>query len=167
MRLTDSEKNLQIRDFFFAQLVQLAHKDKDIVLLTADIGCWGINNFKEWYPDRFFNVGVAEQNMINIATGMALLGKKPFVVTITSFLLRCLEQIRVNICGMKLPIVIVGMGTGNDYWYDGMTHNLPNANLILGAIGLHVFTPTNHEETVYTCELAYKQKTPTYIGLKK
>ena len=80
--------------------------------------------FEKDLPDQFLNVGVSEQNMINVAAGLALAGKMVFCYSIASFAtMRCLEQIKVNICSMNLPVTIIGAGAGFSFGYDGPTHH--------------------------------------------
>ena len=100
-----------MRDAFNTELNKLAANDEHILLLTADIGFQVFDEFRENYPDRFYNVGVAESNMMGMATGLALSNKKPFVYTIIPFLtMRAFEQIRTDICIMNQSVKIVGVG---------------------------------------------------------
>lgn len=130
-----------MRDVFFDLLYERAKKDKDIVLLVVDLGAPSLDKFRDDLPQQFINVGISEQNAILVAAGMAVRGKKVFVYGITEFItLRCLEQIKLYVCGMNLPIVILGIGSGLSFSCDGMTHHsieqlsifrtLPNINIV-------------------------------------
>ncbi len=77
---------IDIRDAFFDEIYEIASKDKNIVLITNDMDIYSLRQFKEKYPDRFINIGVAEQNMVNVAAGLASCGKKVIIYGISSFL---------------------------------------------------------------------------------
>ena len=104
---------IDIRDAFFDEVSNIAKQDHTVVIVTNDMDVFSLRKFREEFPQRFIDVGVAEQNLINVASGLASTGKKVIVFGILSFLTtRCYEQIKLNICGMKLPVVIVGIGPG-------------------------------------------------------
>src|SRR3989338_1388709 len=116
--------NIDIRDAFFDELFEIAKDDSNVVFITADMGAQSLIRFKGSLSSQFINVGVAEQNMISIAAGLALVGKKVFVYTIIPFAtLRCYEQIRNDLCCMNLPVTIIGVGPGFCYASDGPTHH--------------------------------------------
>src|SRR5574344_1094395 len=105
-----------MRKTFINTLIGLAEKDKDIVLITPDMGFSVLEPFFEKFPDRAINCGIAEQNAISIASGLALMGKKPYVYTIIPFLIeRAYEQIRVDIAYMNTNVKLVGIGAGFTY----------------------------------------------------
>jgi transketolase len=113
-----------MRNAFAKELSAMAAADPRIVLLSGDIGNRLFDGFKEAFPSRFFNCGVAEANMMSVAAGMALSGLRPFVYTITPFLTtRCFEQIRVDLCYHEAPVTIVGVGAGLSYAALGGTHH--------------------------------------------
>jgi len=112
-----------MRNTFVCALEKAAEKDERIVLLTADMGYKLFNNFSNRFPGRFFNVGIAEANMISVAAGMAKEGLKPFVYSIAPFItLRCLEQIRNDLAYHNSNAIIVGVGAGLSYGFDGPSH---------------------------------------------
>src|SRR5262249_62407666 len=93
-------------------------------MLSGDIGNRLFDTFREKFPNRFYNCGVAEANMMSVAAGMALAGLRPIVYTITPFVTtRCLEQIRVDVCYHEAPVMIVGVGAGLSYASLGPTHH--------------------------------------------
>ena len=101
------------RDAIFQELYSIASRDPNVIVLTADTGALMFKEFKKTIPSQFYNVGVAEQNMMSVAAGLALTGKKVFVYAITNFAtLRCYDQIKIDICSMASPVTILGMGTG-------------------------------------------------------
>ena len=115
---------IDIRDAFFDEIYNYAVRDNDVVIITNDMDIFSLKKFKNDYPQRFINIGVAEQNMVNIAAGLASCGKKVLVYGILPFLIyRCFEQLKFNICSMNLPVVFVGVGPGLGFSYDGPTHH--------------------------------------------
>lgn len=111
---------MDTRNHFFKSLINKSKKDKRIILLTADLGHNFIEQYRDLFPDRFINVGIAEQNMIGLATGLTLMGWKPYCYTNAVFLnFKCIEQIRsAALQGIKLNVV--GAKSGG---FLGSTHN--------------------------------------------
>jgi len=117
--------NISQRDSFWNKVYDLAKTNKDIVVITADMGAPALDKFRRDLSSQFVNVGIAEQNAITLAAGMTLAGKKVFTYAIAPFItLRCLEQIRVEGAIMKIPITMVGVGAGFGYADSGPTHHL-------------------------------------------
>ena len=110
------------RDIFFNTLFPYFKKDEKIYVLYADIACEAIDQFREFAPNRCINIGIAEQNMIAVATGLSLEGFKVYCYTILSFYLRATEQIRILVNHMNLPIMMIGCGKDKGYLEDGYTH---------------------------------------------
>lgn len=112
-----------MRHAFVDSLVELAERDESVVLLTGDLGYSVLEPFAERHPERFFNVGVAEQNMIGLATGLASFGFKPFAYSIATFAsMRAYEFVRNGPVLHELPVRVVGVGDGFDYGPNGATH---------------------------------------------
>src|SRR6266566_4068220 len=112
-----------MRGTFAKTLAELADEDPRILLLTADLGYMALEPFSERFPDRFLNVGVAEQNMVGLATGLAEAGFLPFVYSIVTFAtLRPYEFIRNGPVMQQLPVRIVGVGGGLEYGNNGLSH---------------------------------------------
>ncbi len=110
------------RKQFVNYLIKKARKDKRIWLLTGDLGFGFLQSFAKEFPDRFINCGVIEQTMIGIACGLALMGKKPYVYSTSTFLIfRALEQIRNDIIHQGLDVTLVGT-VGPQYNFLGYTH---------------------------------------------
>lgn len=113
-----------MRDAFIEELLAIAEIDPRVWLLCGDLGYSVLEPFAEKFPDRYVNVGVAEQNMIGVAAGLALAGAVPFVYSIANFpVTRCLEQIRNDVCYHNLPVRIVAVGGGLTYASHGYTHH--------------------------------------------
>lgn len=113
-----------MRNAFVAALTKIAENDKDVILLTGDLGYGVFEDFEARFPKQYFNVGVAEQNMTGLATGLSLEGKKVVTYSIGNFpTLRCLEQIRNDACYHDANITIVASGGGFSYGSLGMSHH--------------------------------------------
>ncbi len=117
--------NITQRDAFWKKVYEQAQTNKDIVVISADMGAPSLDAFRRDMPSQFINVGIAEQQAISLAAGLAFEGKHPFVYAIAPFItLRCLEQIRVSCSIMNIPITVVGIGVGFGYDDSGPTHHL-------------------------------------------
>jgi len=158
-----------MRGAFVRQLSDLAERDPRIVLLTGDLGYLAIESFSDRHPDRFFNIGVAEQNMVGIATGLAEAGFLPFVYSIVTFAtLRPYEFIRNGPVLHQLPVRIVGVGGGLEYGHNGPTHfGLEDVGVLRVQPGMTVITPADHEQTVSCLNATYDAPGPVYYRLGK
>lgn len=117
--------NISQRDAFWNRIYELACIDRDIIIVSADMGAPALDRIRKDLPSQFVNVGIAEQNAITLAAGLALSGKKVYTYAIAPFItLRCLEQTRVESAIMNIPINIVGVGAGFSYEDSGPTHHL-------------------------------------------
>ena len=137
-----------MRDNFINALINLAKNDKDIVLLTGDLGFRVFEKFESSFPGQYFNVGVAEQNMTGVATGLSLEGKKVVTYSIGNFgILRCLEQIRNDACYHDANITIIANGGGFSYGSLGMSHHTTEDLAILRALpNMSVVAPCTANE---------------------
>jgi transketolase len=158
-----------MRNTFASTLTKLAQTDQRIVLLSGDIGNKLFDSFKEQCPGRFFNCGVAEANMTSMAAGMALCGLRPVTYTIASFVtVRCLEQIRIDVCYHNLPVIIVGVGAGLSYAELGATHHSCEDIAMMRVLpNMTVVCPGDAVEVRLALEAAFKQGGPVYIRLGK
>lgn len=137
-----------IREAFVEALTELASQDRRVVFLMADNGNTLFDNYKKYFPMRFYNCGIAEQNMVGIAAGMALGGLRPFTYTIAAFATaRCYEQIKLDVGYQNLPVTIVGAGAGDSYEAEGFTHvshdDIPLMTLVPN---MKIYTPLDPEE---------------------
>lgn len=137
-----------MRDAFIYALTKLAEIDKDIVLLTGDLGYGVFEDFETRFPGQYFNVGVAEQNMTGLATGLSLEGKKVVTYSIGNFpTLRCLEQIRNGACYHKTNVTIVSLGGGFSYGSLGMSHHATEDIAILRSLpNISIVAPCTAKE---------------------
>jgi transketolase len=158
-----------MRNAFAAEITALAAQDERIVLLSGDIGNRLFDEFKERYPRRFLNCGVAEANMIGLAAGLALSGLRPVTYTIASFTtVRCLEQIRVDACYHHLPVVIAGVGAGLSYAANGCTHHSCEDIALLRVLpGMTVVCPGDACEVRLALRAALQEDGPVYLRLGK
>lgn len=161
--------DIDIRDALFDALYNLASKDRNVIFLTADMGALSLDRFKKDIPDQYINVGISEQNLISVAAGLALGGKKVYVYAISSFITqRCYEQIRVDLCGMGLPVTIIGSGPGITYSSDGYTHHAVEDIAIMRVLpGISIFSPCDVSSASAAVKSSYKGSGPVYIRLDK
>jgi len=160
-----------MRDAFAEALYQCAMNDPSIYVVVADISPAGsMTKFREQYPDRFINVGVAEQSMIGICAGLALRGKRPFAYTIATFALyRAFEFVRDDLCYQNLPVTVVGMGAGVVYSTLGGTHHAQEDIAVASAIpNMQVIAPCDPPECVEAVKWCAQQTNgPVYLRLGK
>lgn len=158
-----------MRRAFVEALLELADGDESVVLLTGDLGYTVLEPFAERHPERFFNVGVAEQNMVGMATGLASFGFKPFVYSIATFAsMRPYEFIRNGPVLHELPVRVVGVGDGFDYGSNGVTHYpLEDIGLMRLQPGLAVIAPADPAQTRAAVRALTDMPGPAYLKLGK
>ena len=158
-----------MRNAFNDVLIDIARKDESLVLLVGDIGFRVFDDFRDEFPDRFYNVGIAEANMIGVAAGLAMTGMKPVVYTIIPFLvMRAFEQIRVDLCIQNLPVILVGVGGGLSYDTLGPTHHaIEDLSIMRSLPNMQVLTPCDPQEVVMTFLEGFSHTSPTYLRLGK
>jgi len=153
------------RDSFFEALFPIAKGDRNVVLVTADCGAPSLDQYRTHLSNQYITVGIAEQNMIAVAAGLALAGKKPFCYAIAPFAsLRCYEQIKVDLCSMHLPVTVLGVGAGLSYDIMGPTHHTTEDISIMRALpGMQIYTPSDSIMGAALAELVYKTPGPKYV----
>ncbi len=158
-----------MRNIFIETLIKLAEKDNRILLLTADLGYTVIEPFAEKFPQRFFNVGVAEQNMVGMSTGLAQAGFIPFLYSINNFVsIRPYEFIRNGPILHQLPVRIIGVGGGFDYGSAGVTHyGLEDIGLMRLQKGIGVVVPADRNQTQAALLKTWDLPGPVYYRLGK
>lgn len=152
-----------MREEFKKTLVELAEKDDRIIFLGGDAA---LPEFKERFPKRHINVGVCEQSMISLASGMAIEGLRPFVHSITPFILeRPFEQVKIGLDQQNVPVVLVGY---DDYPKHGPTHTTLNAEGMVKLFkNIKSYFPKNSQETREAIIDAYESNGPAFIRLKR
>ena len=161
--------NLSQRDAFWSRVYELAKKDKDIVLVIADMGAPALDQFRSELFSQYIDVGIAEQQAIALSAGLALNGKKPFAYAIAPFIsLRCYEHIRVNLSSMKLAVTIVGVGAGVSYDDSGPTHHAVDdlsALRILPNLKIHNITDSVMARSF--ADISMQMVGPNYVRLDR
>jgi transketolase len=158
-----------VRTAFVDELTSAAARDARVWLLTGDLGFSVLERFATVNPGRFINAGVAEQNMVGVAAGMALSGAVPVVYSIANFpVMRCLEQIRNDVCYHRLPVKIVSVGAGLAYASQGYTHHGVEDLAVMRALpGMTVLAPADPVEARWAARAAIDIPGPVYIRLGK
>jgi transketolase len=158
-----------MRTAFSNSLVLLAQTDKNVVLLTGDHGYALFDEFRRLCPDQYINAGIAEQNMVGMAAGLAKLGFRPFVYGLSAFVpVRVLEQIKLDIAHDNLPVVLLGDGAGFVYSHLGTSHQSTEDIACSRAVPmLSILSPADRHEMSACMTLAYNLKSPVYIRMGK
>ena len=158
-----------MRNAFAKAVAEMGDIYPELIMLAGDIGNRLFDKFKEKHPNRFYNCGVAEANMTGVASGLAASGLRPITYTITPFnTLRCLEQIRLDICYPNLPVIIVGTGSGLSYAGLGATHHsMEDIALLRTLPNMHLVCPADPVEVRLAVKDALRLGRPTYIRLGK
>lgn len=156
-----------MRQAFYNKLEQIAVKDKDVYILTANLGFKFFDNIRKNCPAQFIDVGVAEANMVGISSGLALSGKNVYCYSIIPFLtMRAYEQIRIDVAYHNLNVKLVGMGAGFTYGFEGYTHfGIEDMALMRAMPNMHVVVPDTIENAVKVAQLSYEYPLPLYIRL--
>ena len=151
----------------FGKLInEIAEKDDKVILIVGDIGYGIFDEFRKNHPKKFFNLGICEQSLISFASGAALEGMKPWVYTITPFLIeRPFEQIKLDINQQKANVKLVGFA---DYPTLGPSHAEIDGKKLMSLFkNIKSFFPNNSEETESAVHNCYKENGPAFISLKK
>lgn len=159
-----------MRDQFARTLHEIAQTTPDVFIVVADISpAASMAPFRAEFPERFINVGVAEQSMIGLCAGLALRGCRPFAYTIATFsIYRPFEQVRDDICYHNLPVTIVGIGGGIAYSTLGGTHHAQEDVAIMSALpNMTVLAPCDPAETAAATRAAVERNGPVYLRLGK
>lgn len=154
-----------MRDVFFERLYQIFREDPNCVLITADNGAPTLDRFATDMPKQYYNVGIAEQQMMGMACGMAFEGKKVYTYAIAPFVtLRCYEQNKLDMCAMNLPIVNLGVGAGYAYDIMGPSHHTAEDISIMRVLpNLLIYCPSDGPTAESLADITYKDKRPQYI----
>jgi transketolase len=158
-----------VRKVFASELVALAARDKRVVLLTGDLGYTVLEPFADRFPDRFYNVGVAEQNMVGLATGLADAGFVPFCYSIATFgTLRPYEFVRNGPLAHDLPVRIVGVGGGFDYGENGLTHYaLEDVAIMRVQPRMTVLAPADDQQAAAAVRVTAELPGPAYLRVAR
>lgn len=160
--------NIPNRQVICEALIELGSQDKDIVVLTSDSrGSASMTNFAKQLPEQFVEVGIAEQNLVGIAAGLATSGKKPYVASPACFLsMRSIEQVKVDVAYSKTNVKLVGISGGLSYGALGMSHHSLQDIAVMRAIpGITILLPADRHETRKMMEALVKSHEPAYIRI--
>jgi transketolase len=156
-----------MRTNFVKTLLDLARADKNIMLLTGDLGFMALEPFRDELPEQYLNAGVSEQNITGVAAGLALSGKQVFIYSIIPFVtMRNLEHIRNDIAAHNLDVKIVGVGAGYSYSIQGTTHQAKEDIGVLRSIpNLKIVAPGDPWEVREAVKALVKSPGPAYLRL--
>jgi transketolase len=158
-----------MRNAYSKSLVEAALADPRVVLLTGDHGYALFDEFRRVCPDRYINAGVAEQNMVGVAAGLAKGGFRPIVYGLSAFVpIRVLEQIKMDVCYEQLPVVFTGDGAGVVYGQLGASHQSTEDVAALRALPhLRILSPADAHEMTACMRLAFESEGPVYLRMGK
>lgn len=166
-RLPETERHESMRGYFTHALYNEMTENKDIIVVTADLGYIQFDSIKRDFPDRFINCGAREQATLGIAIGMSYEGKLPFVYTISSFYMRAAEQIDLYLAKEHSPVILVGGGRNDDYKHDGISHYGYTTQKYMKQIGIPVIMPETNQVAADTVKLATIAREPMFISLRR
>jgi transketolase len=158
-----------VRDAFYDALVWAAKADPKVLLLAGDHGYALLDSFRKACPDQYINCGIAEQNMVGVAAGLAKAGFKPIVYGLAAFVpSRVLEQIKIDVCYENLPVIFIGDGAGLVYSYLGTSHQATEDIACTRAIpNLTILSPADRFEMTAAMQFSLALSTPVYLRMGK
>ena len=158
-----------MRNTFVKTLYEEAKNNENIVLITGDLGFQLFDDFQKNLPKQFINAGLTEQSMMSMAAGIASTGKRVFVYSIANFsTLRCLEQIRNDVCYMNNSVVVVSVGAGFAYGNLGYSHHATEDIAIMRSLpNMKVISPCDKLETEVVTKILTRTNSPSYLRLGK
>ena len=164
-----ASKPVAMRDAFLTELLSAMRQEQDIYFVTADFGSPVLDHIRSEFPDRFVNVGVAEQNLINVSAGLALEGFKVFTYAIAPFItMRCFEQLRVNLALLsevrEMNVNLIGVGAGYSYVVSGPTHQCyEDITLIRSLPNFQLFSASDHCSAASFLPICLEKSGPKYL----
>ena len=163
--MTSTPFIIGMRDAFFDALYEIARTDRNVIIISADNGAPSLDKFAQTLPNQYFTVGIAEQQMIGMAAGMAFEGKKVYTYAIAPFITtRVLEQQKLDVCSMNLPIVNLGIRAGYAYDIMGPSHHTVEDISIMRALpGMKIYCPADAICSRALVDLSYADPSPQYI----
>jgi transketolase len=158
-----------MRALFFEHLRKQMQTDKRLFVLAADMGLGLVEPFQKDFPERYINVGIAEQNMAGVAAGLCNAGFRPFCYTICNFLVeRCFEQLRNDICYHNYPVTLVGTSTGYDNGSLGPTHHvIDDIGCVKILPNIRIYSPGTVTAMREAFQDILKEETPAYLRVGK
>lgn len=168
-RLVSWKLHNSMRGYFGFALYKAMAVNKDIILLTGDLGYGLFDNHKDDFGNRFINCGASEQSMLDIACGLALGGKIPVVYSITPFLIyRGFETLRTYVNHESIPIKLVGGGRDDDYKHDGFSHDATDVKEYLDKLtNIEQYWPKDTTDIDDITDKFLKSINPSFISLRR
>ncbi|MCM1106145.1 MAG: transketolase [Blautia sp.] len=156
-----------MRTTFINTLTELSRKDDKVMCVIGDTGFSVFEQYEKEFPERFINVGIAEQNFVSFGAGLAAMGMKPFIYNVVSFMVyRAWEQIELDVCYQENPVVLVGVGGGHAYGTAGPTHHgYFDIALMRELPNMMVFCPADPVEMRAVMYAVYEANRPAYIRI--
>lgn len=158
-----------MRNAFINQLFSFAQEDRNVILISGDLGFGVLDHFHNELSGQYFNAGICEQNMASMAAGLAIEGKKVYLYSIGNFpTLRCIEQIRNDICYHNANVKIISVGGGFAYGALGMSHHATEDIAMMRSLPrMEVYAPCDPVEAAEVAKMVYSMNSPCYIRLNK
>lgn len=157
---------MELRDAYFSTLHARCARDPSIIILSGDFSAHWLDRIAHDFPHQYINAGIAEQNMVSVAAGLALEGRKPFVVGQNNFItLRAMDQVSVDLCQMALPVTLVGIGAGYTFSIDSPTHHGVTDLGMMLQLPCDIYNVS--DSSIATECAALEAVRPTYIRLGK
>ena len=158
-----------MRDVVIDKIHNAARKDKDILFISADLGAAALDDFRSELPDQVIFAGVSEQNMVDLASGLALSDKKVFLYGMAPFITaRCYEQVKCVIASMHLPVTLIGVGVGLGYDHATLTHFTPEDVACMRSLnGIEILSPSDEESATIMATEAINNPAFRYIRLER
>lgn len=158
-----------MRKQFIEKLTELAAKDPKVILLIGDVGFSFLEKFQEQFPKQFINCGIAEQNMMGVASGLSRVGYKPYVYTMMNFILsRPNEQVRNDICYANANVKLFAVKGSEAYKFLGMSHNLygtEEQDYLKNWPNINTYFPEKEEEVSVMIQKEYERIGPAYTRI--
>jgi len=163
------EEKIDMRDAFFEAVSYAAKSNPNIYVLTADHSAFLLTELAKELPSRIINIGIAEQNMVGVAAGLALTGKTVFIYGISPFVsIRVLEQLTIDVAAMNLPVIVISVGAGFTYSTDGPTHHgLQDVGAVETIPGMTILNSSDPINTAQFVQMAVRSQKPHYIRIEK
>lgn len=158
-----------MRQAFSDTLIKLASEDDRVILLTGDHGYALFDEFRQRLPNQYINAGIAEQNMVGMAAGLAKVGMRPIVYGLSAFIpVRVVEQIKIDIAHDSLPVILIGDGAGLVYSHLGTSHqSLEDIAVLRSVPNIQIYSPADRFEMRASMERSIHSLQPTYIRMGK
>lgn len=158
-----------MRDVLIDKIFDLACRDRTVVFISADLGAQALDRFRAELPRQFIHAGIAEQNMVDVAAGLARAGRKVYTYAMSSFMTaRCYEQIKVALGAMGLPVTVIAVGVGLGYDDAGPTHYTTEDLACMRALpGIEVLSPADAESTDVIADLTYEKPAFRLLRLER